>query len=240
MTIILYTLASVLAVSLVSVVGAVTLLVKEKILNRYTFVLVSLAVGALLGNAFIHLLPEAFSDGETPSTVSLSVIGGIIGFFVLEKVLHWHHHDTCCGNIHPSGKMILFSDAVHNFIDGAIIAAGYSLGTEVGLATTAAVLLHEVPQEIGDFGVLINAGYSKLRALWLNFASALTAFMGAGTVLLFGQSGHELAAALVPVAAGGFVYVALSDLIPELKEKPGGLFWQILIILSGVTAVWLI
>ena len=235
----LYALVSVALVSIVSLVGALTLFIKENVLQRYTFILVSLAVGALLGNAFVHLLPEAFAQSNNPTTVSLGVIGGIMVFFVLDRILHWHHHNEC-GQIHPSGRIILVSDGVHNFIDGIIIGAGYLVSVEVGIATTIAVLMHEVPQEMGDFGVLINAGYTKLQALWWNFVSASVSFAGVLVVFVLGDFSGDLVSILVPIAAGGFIYVAMSDLLPELHKNQKAIFWQLLSIAIGVGAIVLV
>jgi zinc and cadmium transporter len=184
--------------------------------------MVSLAVGALLGDAFIHLIPEAFESARDPLMVSLAIVAGVLVFFVIEKFLHWHHHaagEHDHETIHPTGKLILISDAAHNFIDGLIIGASFLVSTEVGIATTLAVILHEIPQEIGDFGVLLHSGYSKTKALWFNFLSALTAIVGVLVALFLGGAGEFVSTWLVPVAAGGFIYIALSDLIPELHKS---------------------
>lgn len=218
----LYSFASVVIVSAISLVGLFTLSLKESLLRKYVFVLVSVAVGALLGDAFIHLIPESLEQIGSVATVSYAVLGGILLFFILEKFLHWHHHqgiDADDAALHPSGKMILVSDSLHNFIDGLIIGASYLISVEVGIATTIAVILHEIPQEIGDFGVLIGSGYTKMQALWLNFLSALFAVLGVGAVFVLGTYAEGLVMWLAPVAAGGFIYVAMSDLIPELHKN---------------------
>src|SRR3989344_5721822 len=178
----IYTLISVLGISLLSFVGVFTLVLKKDFLNKSIFVLVSLAVGALLGDVFVHIIPEMYEGAPNPTMISFMVIGGILLFFILEKILHWHHHhssDHEGENFLPVGRMVLVSDGVHNFIDGVIIAASYLVSIEVGVATTIAVVLHEIPQEIGNFGVLIHAGYTRAKALWYNFLSALTAIAGA-------------------------------------------------------------
>lgn len=239
--IIFYTLASVVLISLISFVGAVTLVLNKTLLHKSIFILVSLAVGALLGDVFIHIIPEAYEAIGNPTFVSLAIIAGIIMFFILEKALHWHHHtaEHAEEHEHPIGRLLLVSDGVHNFIDGLIIAAGYMVSIEVGIATTIAVILHEIPQEIGNFGVLLHAGYSKTKALWFNFLSALTAIAGAGVALLLGNITEQFAMWLLPVAAGGFIYVALSDLIPELhKSNRGGQsIVQVIAIIVGVAAM---
>lgn len=218
----IYALLSVLAISLVSLIGLFGLSLKERTLKSSLFILVSLAVGALLGDAFIHLIPESFAEGTNPLTVSLSIVAGVLAFFVIEKVLHWHHHQGIEDMEHatkPVGKLVLLSDSFHNFIDGIIIGASYMVSPEVGIATTIAVILHEIPQEIGDFGVLIHAGYSRMKALWYNFVSALFAVLGAIVVFVLGESIQGFVALMVPIAAGGFIYIALSDLIPELHNQ---------------------
>lgn len=224
MTIYIFAIASVVAVSLVSLVGVLTLGLREDLLRKYVFVLVSLAVGALLGDAFIHLIPEAFEEFANPTIASLAIIGGIFIFFILEKILHWHHHGADCNHEAHVGKLVLLSDGVHNFIDGLIIGGSYLAGVEVGIATTIAVILHEIPQEIGDFGILLHAGYAKARALRLNFFSALLAVFGTVVALVLGgltnigNIGEKFEIWLLPITAGGFIYIAMSDLIPELQK----------------------
>ncbi|MFT7565103.1 MAG: zinc and cadmium transporter [Candidatus Paceibacteria bacterium] len=243
----LYSLLSVIIVSLVSLVGVFTLSLKEKVLRKYVFLLVSLAVGALLGDAFIHLIPESFEVIGNGTHVSLAVIAGILIFFILEKFLHWHHHqigpeESEVKKIHPVGHMILISDGVHNFIDGLIIGVSYLVSIEVGIATTIAVILHEIPQEISDFGVLLHAGYSKTKALWINFLSALLAVLGAVVALVAGSSSEVLTVWLLPVAAGGFIYIALSDLIPEMHKTKHIKYsiLQVVAVLVGIVAMLLL
>ena len=218
-TIYLYTFLSVLAVSLISFVGVLMLSLKEEILRKYIFLFISIAVGALLGDALVHLIPEALKDSQNATFTSTLIIGGILLFFALEKFLHWHHHGEDTENhIHPVGKLVLFSDAVHNFLDGMIIGASFLVSVPVGLATTIAVVLHEIPQEIGDFAVLLHSGYTKARALWLNFLSALAALLGAFALFSLGETAGTSTAWLVPIAAGGFIYIAVADLMPELHK----------------------
>lgn len=227
----LYAVASVILVSAVSLVGIVAVFWDEKRLRRYTPMLVSIAIGALLGGAFIHLIPESFDvHGDAAGLV---ILIGILFFFVFEKSLHWHHGhsldvtDTAIsgdepvplpGRPRPVGTMLLVSDGIHNFLDGVVIGASYLVGVEVGIATTAAVVLHEIPQEIGDFGVLIHAGYTRAKALFLNFVSALTAVFGVVLVLMFHETANVAVSWVIPLAAGGFIYIALSDLVPELHK----------------------
>jgi zinc and cadmium transporter len=164
----------------------------------------------LLGDAFIHIIPEAFESNLGSNMASILVISGVLLFFIIEKFIHWHHHgeDKEEIHIHPVGRLVLFTDGFHNFIDGAIIGASFLISTHVGIATTLAVILHEIPQEIGDFAVLIHSGYTKNRALLLNFLSALTSLLGLVVVFLFGNIIDNVAMWFIPIAAGGFIYIA--------------------------------
>ena len=236
-----YILISVLIISLISFVGALTLVLKRDLLNKSVFLLVSLAVGALLGDVFVHIIPEAYEELPDPTIISILIIGGILIFFILEKVLHWHHHtqEHAEEHAHPIGKMVLLGDGVHNFIDGLLVAASYMVSIEVGIATTIAVILHEIPQEMGNFGVLIHAGYGKAKALWYNFVSALTAVVGALVALMLGSVTEQFALWLLPLTAGGFIYIALSDLIPELHKdsRIGHSIAQVIAIVIGVASM---
>ena len=217
----LYALASVILVSLLSVIGIVFISISEAKLKQIVFVLVSLAVGSLFGDVFIHLLPQAFEKLEARLEASLYLLAGIFIFFVLEKFIRWRHqHDLESKNaIHPVGYMNLLADGLHNFIDGMIIGAAYLTSLRVGIATTIAVAMHELPQEISDFGVLLHAGFSKKKALIFNFLSATLAILGTVLILLAGTTMHYFIASLLPLAAGGFVYIAGSDLVPELNKE---------------------
>jgi zinc and cadmium transporter len=222
----LYTLGSVVIVSLVSFVGILIIFLQQERLAKTIAFLVPLAVGALLGDAFFHLIPESFEGVEEPATVSLLIILGIVSFFFLEKFLRWHHHsadispkDAKDGDKKHLGNLIVVSDGFHNFIDGVIIGASYLVSVEVGIATTIAIILHEIPQEIGDFGVLLYAGYKKTTALFYNFLSALTAIAGAILVIILGSLPEQVTAGVIPFAAGIFIYIASSDLVPELHRN---------------------
>jgi zinc and cadmium transporter len=245
-------LLSVFAVSLVSLAGLLTLSADEARLRRLATVLMSFAVGALLGDSFIHLIPEIFSAGPPTLGPSLLVLGGMLLFFVVEKLLrhhhgtlHAHHHDHEAGR--PELAAInLLGDAVHNFIDGMLIAASYLSSPTLGVATTAAVLLHEIPQEFGDFGVLIHSGLGVRKALLLNLGSASVSILGAAVTLALGAvAGSAITAALLPVAAGGFVYIAAADLIPELQRdrsfralvQQAGLIGAGIVVMSLLTLV---
>lgn len=228
---IFYIFASIFAVSAVSVFGILFLLFKDSKLKELGFVFVSLSIGALLGGAIFHLLPEAFNKS---SNAPIFILLGIFTFLILENIVHWHHSHklhakskeeckTCKQEltdqeIKPVGFMILFSDSLHNIIDGALIASAFLISKEAGLAATLAVLLHEVPQEISDFGLLLHSGFSKFKAVVFNFLSALTAFLGAIFILLL-KDFKDIIPLLGAFTAGSFLFIALSDLVPEMKEK---------------------
>jgi zinc and cadmium transporter len=215
-----YALLSTLLISLVSLVGVFSLSIQESFIKKYISFFVSLAAGALLGDAFIHLLPESFESISDGTYIGLLVIAGLSLFFIFEKFLHWHYHgdDAIDGHVHSVGTLVLFSDGIHNFIDGIVIGVSFLISVPVGIATTIAVILHEIPQEIGDFAVLLHAGYTKKRALWLNFLSALTAIAGTLFAFLLGEWGETFTVWVLPIAAGGFIYIAAADLIPELHK----------------------
>ena len=237
-TIYIYAFVSVIIVSLISLIGVFSLSIKEEFIKKYIGLFISLAVGALLGDALIHLIPETFKNSSNSVFVSLLIISGILVFFTLEKFLHWHHHgeDKDEPNIHPVGKLLLFTDGFHNLIDGIIIGVSFLVSIPVGIATTLAVVLHEIPQEIGDFAVLIHSGYDKKRALWLNFLSALMAIVGVFFALIFGSIAEAFTLWILPIAAGGFIYIAVADLIPEL-QKTKELKYSILQILTVLLGI---
>lgn len=216
-----YSLVSVVIVSLISLVGVFTLAMRREKLGEILLILVSFAVGGLFGDAFIHLIPEAFENFGNKLTVSLLIIAGILLFFVLEKFIRWRHchMPTSENHPHPVVFMNLIGDGVHNTLDGMIIAASYMISLPIGLATTLAVILHEIPQEIGDFGVLVHGGLKVRQALLLNFASALMAILGALISLTVGPYVKDYAIFLAPITAGGFIYMAGSDLIPTLHDQ---------------------
>jgi len=254
-----YTIGSVAVVSLISLIGILTLSLKERVLHSILFVLVSVAAGALFGDALIHLIPEAIENAENEALVPIFVLAGILFFFILEKFLRWKHiHDVeneCENEIHeqilvpegnvkikPLGHLVIVSDGIHNFIDGIIIAISYLVSIEVGIATTIAIILHEIPQEISDFGVLMHAGFKKMKAIFINFLSALSAIVGAVLALVVGTTIESFIPLVVAFAAGSFLYIAGSDLVPEIHKTshPGRSLIQFLAILLGVSFMLLL
>jgi len=205
-------------VSLISLLGVITLSLKEKILNKITFLLVALSAGALLGGAFIHLIPESIEIISAESTF-LITMGGFALFFFIENILQWRHcHKGKC-DIHSFAYMNLFGESIHNFLDGLIIAASFIINIPLGISTTIAVGLHEIPQELGDFGVLIQGGFKKSKAILLNFLTALFAILGGVIGYFLSTLGEISTTFLIPIAAGGFLYIAASDLIPEIRKE---------------------
>ena len=214
----LWILGSTTLVSLLSLVGAATLIVKDQILKRILLVLVGFSAGALMGGAFLHLLPEAI-EASSGIGVFMYLIVGFVVFFVLERFLYWRHcHEREC-SVHTFSYMNLTGDGIHNFVDGLIIAAAFVFSVKTGFATTLAVIAHEIPQELGDFGVLLHGGFTRSKALFFNLLSALTAIFGALVGYFLSPLVENLVAFLLPFAAGGFMYIAASDLIPELHKE---------------------
>jgi zinc and cadmium transporter len=214
-------LVAVAGVSSLSGIGALTLFLKRDVLSRFLLVLVSFAAGALLGDTFIHLIPE-IAESKTGFDIfaSYSILGGMLSFFILEKVLHWHHaHMPQEDVIHPVAVSNLVGDGLHNFLDGAIIAGAFVADPALGVATAIAVALHEIPQELGDFSILLHSGVAPKRALLLNLLSSLVSVAGAIVTLTIASSA-DLERLLIPFSAGAFIYIASTDLIPELHKEP--------------------
>jgi zinc and cadmium transporter len=233
-TVWLYSILSVLAVSLISFIGLLGITLSTKTLSKIVLYLVSFSAGALLGDALIHLLPETVGEaGGFTTQISIYVLLGFFSLFVIEKLICWRHchaditqdeidHEHHVGHkkhVHAFVWMNLIGDSVHNFIDGLIIAASYIVSVPVGIATTSAVILHEIPQEIGDFGVMIHGGFSKIKALSFNFITALTAVLGVIVVFILDARIEHLNTFLIPFAAGHFIYIAASDLVPEIHKE---------------------
>ncbi|HLD80186.1 MAG TPA: ZIP family metal transporter [Candidatus Nanoarchaeia archaeon] len=250
----IYAIISVIIVSLVSVVGVLALAFGEKKLHKILLILVSLSAGTLMGGAFLHLLPEVVEERGFTLAVSFSALGGVLVFFLIEKWIHAHHcepmpheqhshlHHEPHLHIHQQhiGILTLFGDGLHNLLDGLVIAGAYLVSVPAGIATTLAVVLHEVPQEIADFGVLLYAGFSKWKALFYNFLSAATAILGAVIGLVLGARSEMFVLFILPFAAGGFVYIAGSILIPELHKECGWKesIYHVLAFIVGIALMW--
>jgi len=224
---------------LVAFVGAFSLLISKKSLKKITLLLVALSVGALIGGALFHLIPEALTKLSITKTMLIGFLG-IITFYFIEKFLHWHHcHKTGKCKEHPYTRLILYGDTIHNFIDGLIIAGAFILSIPIGILTSLLIIAHELPQELGDFGVLIHGGFSRKKALFYNFLAQLTAVIG-GLIGFFFLGISQSAVYLLPFAAGGFLYIAIGDLIPEvIKEKnPKKRIINIIAIILGLALLY--
>ena len=202
---------------LIALVGAASLLLSKKSLEKILLILVAFSAGALLSGAFFHLLAESIEKTNVNDAFSYAILG-FIGFFLMEKFLFWHHcHKGHC-DVHPVSHLILYGDGLHNFIDGLVIAASFIVSIPFGIITSILIMTHELPQELGDFGVLVYGGFSRSKALFYNFLSQLTCLVG-GIIGFFFSNVGRFTEILVPLAAGGFIYIASSDLIPELRKE---------------------
>jgi zinc and cadmium transporter len=217
MSVLLYSIIATAIVSLISLIGIFFLAIKSEILNKIVFLLVGFSAGALMGDAFIHLIPEGIEKDK--EFFPLFILIGFCLFFILERVIHWRHcHKGHC-ETHNFTYLSFFGDALHNFIDGLVIVASFAVDFKLGFATTIAVILHEIPQEIGDFSVLVYGGFTKKKALTFNFLSALLAVLGSIIGFFLIKNAEGALNPLLAITAGGFIYIAASDLIPELHKE---------------------
>jgi zinc and cadmium transporter len=211
-------IAAGVAMSLLALSGGITLLLPEAVFDRVVPPLVALAAGTLTGGALLHMLPGAVDEMGNRLDVYLWLLGGFLSFFMLEQLLHWHHCHRSVSQHGPLGYLILIADGVHNFVGGMAVGGAFLVDIRLGLVTWAAAAAHEVPQELGDFGILIHAGWSKLRALAFNFVSATTFLVGG--LVVYVLAGTVDVTWLLPFAAGNFLYIAAVDLMPTLTEHP--------------------
>lgn len=227
--------------SIISLIGGLILVIKEQFVLKFTHFLSAYAAGALLGAAFFDLLPEAFEEAAH-SDLFLWVVVGIVSFFLLERFIHWfhHHHEHPGDKNHSIVALVAIGDSVHNFIDGVAIAGTYLVNPAVGLVTTIAVAAHEIPQEIGDFAILLNRGVKRKKVLLINLFSALAAVAGAVFTFILGDIIEPLLPAFLAVTAGFFIYIALSDLIPEIhnEEKRQIAMAEAFILILGIITIW--
>ncbi|MHA2090353.1 MAG: ZIP family metal transporter [Candidatus Kariarchaeaceae archaeon] len=244
-------------VSLASFIGAITLASKGKKLPIIYTAFTAFATGALIATVFYHILPEAVEERNgkfTPGLATLVILGLLIPF-ILEKTVHWHHHHSLqheeyiqhfeedhpsTGEVKPFVFVNLLGDGLHNFVDGAVLIATFSVSTSLGFATFLGILVHELAQELGDFSILVEGGLPIHKALAFNFLSALTAFLGGFASILIGAELIEKV--ILPLAAGNFLYLAIADLIPEMQHKTKGKDWitQIGIGMLGVLLMYLL
>jgi zinc and cadmium transporter len=226
-------------ISLCVWVAIIFLYIRKELLKKITIFLVSLSAGALLGGAFLHLLPEA-AEVIKEDSLYVFVLIAFIFFFLMEKVLHWRHcHKEDC-KIHTFGYMNLFGNATHNFIDGLMIASTFLIDYKLGIITTLAIAFHEIPQEIGNFGVLTHAGFEKKTALIVNYLVSLTVIFGGITGYFLSFYINDIIPYLLPFAAGGFIYIAATDLIPEMRDHKSlkGSIISFLVFIFGILIMY--
>ena len=236
----IYILLSTITISLFSLIGVFFISIKESIIKKILLSLVAFSTGTMLGGAFLHLLPEAINELGADSALKFALVA-FIGFFLVEKLIHWRHcHDETC-DVHSFGYVNLFGDAIHNFIDGMIIASSFLVSVPLGITTTFALALHEIPQEIGDFGVLLHAGFSRKQALMSNFFVALTSVLGGIVGYFISTSIDFIVPYFVAIASGGFLYIATSDLMPELIKEvaPKKSIRSFLLFIAGIGVIYL-
>ena len=213
----IWIIGSSLLMCILALVGATTLSLSEKALQYLLLPLVALSAGSLLGGAFFHMIPESIEKIGPGITVYIYVVGGFAFFLLLEQLLHWHHchrEDTHCRK--PRTYLILIGDGIHNFVGGVAVAGTFLIDVRLGISTWLAAAAHEIPQEIGDFGILVHGGWSRRKALLLNFLSASTFLLGG--LLAYMLSFSSWIFYLIPFAAGNFIYIGASDLIPEVNR----------------------
>jgi zinc and cadmium transporter len=228
-----------LAMASIALVGSVTLLLPEPALRRLLLPLVGLAAGSLLGGAFFHMLPEATARSDGGLDVWVAFVAGFVSFFVLEQFLHWHHCHQPTSRHRPLGHLILLADGVHNLIGGLAVGGAFVIDVEVGIVAWLVAAAHEIPQELGDFGILVNSGWSRRSALAYNVASGLTFLVGG--LIALGASQAIDVLLLVPFAAGNFAYIAASDLIPQLRATdPYHQLGYFLALMTGLLALLLV
>ena len=235
-------LLAALAESVVSFSGGFFVLFRESFARWVAHRILGFAIGALIGVTFFDIFPEAIEAVGHRAAFGYAA-GGILVFFAAEKLLRWyHHHEGHETEIRPYARLILLGDAIHNFIDGIALAVSFLVSVPLGMATTVAVILHEVPQEVADFGILVRGGYPRARALWYNFLISLTTLAGAFIGYFVGSALAGILPYVLAVIGGNFLYIAMSDLIPETHEESGiwHLIVQVILMAAGVATMYVV
>lgn len=217
MSVLAWIVVSGLAMSALALVGSFSVLMSESLFRRLVLPLVALAAGALLGGAMFHMVPESLATFDSPLEVFVWVVAGLFSFHVLEQFLHWHHCHRPVSEHGPLGYMILAADGLHNLIGGLAVGSAFVVDVHLGIVTWLVAAAHEVPQELGDFGILVHSGWNRRHALVFNLASALTFPVGA--LLAYSLADRIDVTVLVPFAAGNFIYIAVADLLPEITTS---------------------
>lgn len=259
MSILTWIIATTLFGGILSVLFAAALTLNTR--ASWVQILVSYAIGALLGAAFLNALPEALEISKDPAQMTATVLFGILLFFILEKLVLWRHchleecevHDPLHGNAEVvaapannhdhgrSGMLIMLGDTFHNFVDGILIAAAFMADVQLGIVTAIAIIAHEIPQEAGDFLILLNSGYTRRQALLFNLLSSFATLTGAMLTYFMLQDMNHLLPSLLGLAAASMIYVAMSDLIPGLHKRPeiDATIQQVALITLGISSIWL-
>jgi len=235
-------LLSTLLVSLLSLTGVLLLMINKKTMDALVFVILSFATGSLFAAAFFDLFPQALEKLDSKVVFGIA-LGAIVVFFILERIIHWHHeHHDHTKHEKPVAYLVLVGDSIHNFFDGVAIAASFLASPALGVATTLAIMLHEIPQELSDFTLLIYGGFSAKKALAFNLVSALFAVVGALAFYYISPLVNNLQFYGLAFAAGGFLYIAGTDLLPELHREEEKLksMIQLAAILAGIVVMWLL
>ncbi len=239
---VMYSFIASILVSLVSLVGVALLSFGTKRIEKYLSLLVAFSAGTLLGDAFLHMIRESLEGIGYDSTAALFILGGFIFSFIIERFVHWHHCHTGQEHKHRLATMNLVGDSIHNLLDGFAIAVSFAVSLPVGIATTLAIILHEIPQEMGDFAVLLYSGFSKRKAIIFNLVTALTAVVGVGIGLVAISAFQSIEKQLLLFAAGNFIYIAATDIMPELNRHDGirrGIA-HLIAILAGIGVMYLL
>lgn len=223
-------------VSLLGFVGVFTLSFREEQVKKLVFLLTSFAIGGLLGGTFFHLLPEALEQLQIQNALMIVLIG-FLSFLVIETYFHWHLCNEC--DVHPYSYMMLIGDAIHNLIDGSVITGAFIVSVPLGLATTLVIFGHEFPQQLGLFGVLVSGGFDRKKAILYSFMSQSTIIAGGVLSYLISTMFNGISTLLIPFAAGGFIYIAASDLVPEMHKEEGmNKVISIVLIIMGILFMW--
>lgn len=204
--------------SLLGFTGILSFYFNDRMVHKLSFYLTAFAAGALMGGAFFHLIPEAAEFFE-PLQMSIIIMAGFIAFLAIEGYFHWHHHEDC--GIHPFTYVMVVGDAIHNAIDGFVIAASFIASIPLGIATTLVIITHEFPQQLGVFGVLLHGGQTKQKAILYSFLAQSTVIIGALLGFFLASASVTFSEMLLPIAAGGFIYIAGADLVPEMHKSEG-------------------
>lgn len=248
--VLLIALAVVFVISLLGITGGILLIYREKWAKLISKYLITFAIGALFGVAFLDLLPEAIGAIQSVENVLVYALVGILVFYLLEKTLLWYHHHSVEHvwhgkhppeeKAHPVGYLITFGDALHNFIDGLVIVAGFLVDIKLGVITSLAVLFHELPQEIGEFAILLHAKFSRAKIILYSLGAQMTALIGVLIGFFYLPMFDNLEAVLLAFAAGGFIYIASTDLLPETHRERdlSKSLLQIILLILGVLTIW--